>query len=579
VGATATITYTVTVHNPDTGGKLMVNTVASADPGSTCPPGSADPACTRTVPVLTPALTIVKTASVATAAPGQQVTYTITITNTGQTPYAAAVVTDDLTGALDDAAYGGDAAATAGTLSYASPVLTWTGDLAVGATATITYTMTVNNPATGDQSLTNTVTSAAAGSNCPAGSTDPRCALAVNVAILTLLNTADVTTAVPRQVVRFTSTFTNGGQVPYTAITVSNNAADVFDDASYNGDATATSGTLTLAGTGLSWTGDIAVGGSVTVTGTVTVSNPDPGNKVMTGTLVSAAPGSNCPAGSADPQCTVTVTVLIPQLTITKAADASTAAPGQVVRYTVTAANTGQAPYTGAIIADDLTSVLNDAAYDGDAAASSGTVGYSSPELTWTGDLAVGATATIGYTVTVRNPETGDLNLLNTVISDDVGSTCPGGGPAPGCTVSIPVIRGALSMTAPGAADLGAADPGDVVSGSLGAVQVTDDRAIAGADWAATVSTTDFTNTGVAPAQTISAANASYRISSPITTTGTATFASVPFTALAGIAQGIVSVTNADGDNSATWDPVLQISVPTSAVGGSYSAVITHSVA
>ena len=36
---------------------------------------------------------------------------------------------------LDDAAYNGDAAATAGTVSYTSPVLTWTGDLAPGATA------------------------------------------------------------------------------------------------------------------------------------------------------------------------------------------------------------------------------------------------------------------------------------------------------------------------------------------------------------------------------------------------------------------------------------------------------------
>ena len=93
-------------------------------------------------------------------------TYTITVTDTGQTPYTGAVVTDDLTGLLDDAAYGADAAATSGVVSYASPVLTWTGNLTPGQAATITYTVTVDNPETGDNILTNTVTSAAPGSNC-----------------------------------------------------------------------------------------------------------------------------------------------------------------------------------------------------------------------------------------------------------------------------------------------------------------------------------------------------------------------------------------------------------------------------
>ena len=63
VGATATITYSVTVDNPDTGGKVMTNTVVSAAVGSTCPAGGGNAACTATVAVLTPGLTIVKTAN------------------------------------------------------------------------------------------------------------------------------------------------------------------------------------------------------------------------------------------------------------------------------------------------------------------------------------------------------------------------------------------------------------------------------------------------------------------------------------------------------------------------------------
>ena len=62
-----------------------------------------------------------KTASSATAAPGQTVTYSITVTDSGQTPYTGATLTDPLAGVLDDAAYNGDAAATVmGSVSYAS---------------------------------------------------------------------------------------------------------------------------------------------------------------------------------------------------------------------------------------------------------------------------------------------------------------------------------------------------------------------------------------------------------------------------------------------------------------------------
>ena len=43
-------------------------------------------------------LTIVNTANVSTTTPGSTVAYTITITNTGQTSYTGATVTDPLAG-------------------------------------------------------------------------------------------------------------------------------------------------------------------------------------------------------------------------------------------------------------------------------------------------------------------------------------------------------------------------------------------------------------------------------------------------------------------------------------------------
>ena len=148
----------------------------------------------------------------ATTVPGATVHYTITITDTGQTPYTGATVADYLTGLLDDAAYNGDAAASTGTVSYASPALTWTGSLAPGDAATVTFSVTVNNPDTGDKILTTTATSAATGNNCPSGSTDPNCATSVPVSVMTITNTASTSTTTPGTTVSYTVTVTNTGQ-------------------------------------------------------------------------------------------------------------------------------------------------------------------------------------------------------------------------------------------------------------------------------------------------------------------------------------------------------------------------------
>ena len=66
---------------------------------------------------------------------------------------------------LDDAAYDGDARRppAPAPCRYASPALTWTGNLDPGDTATITFSVTVHNPDTDNHLLASTVTSAVGG--------------------------------------------------------------------------------------------------------------------------------------------------------------------------------------------------------------------------------------------------------------------------------------------------------------------------------------------------------------------------------------------------------------------------------
>ncbi len=151
---------------------------------------------------------------------------------------------------------------------------------------------------------------------------------------------------------------------------------------------------------------------------------------------------------------------------------------------------------------------------------------------------------------------------------------------------------GVLAITAPTATvDLGSGVAHDVgttigVAGNFGAVTVTDNRALDPADWIATVSSTDFTNT-VTSADVISAGAAVYTDG----TIGADSVSGLPFDSaditddttptpvtLSGTPQDVVTEAGADGDNAATWTPEIAVTIPAGAVVGIYDGTVTHSV-
>jgi hypothetical protein len=178
---------------------------------------------------------------------------------------------------------------------------------------------------------------------------------------------------------------------------------------------------------------------------------------------------------------------------------------------------------------------------------------------------------------------------------------------------------GTLSISAPlTTVNLGSAAVGGTVGtpGNFGAVTVLDNRALNPAGWIATVSCTNFVNATNA-ADIIPVSDATYlvppvgdltglvptvgaiaqipvvspAVAPPLPGTtilpgatlvdGTLTDNASPAIAMPltpATPAPVVTVTGADGDNGATWNPEINIAVPANAVIGLYNGIVTHSV-
>ncbi|MEV0676458.1 DUF11 domain-containing protein [Actinosynnema sp. NPDC050436] len=408
-GATATVTFSVTVRQPPAGDGALRNAVTGpAD--STCGSG-----CGTVTPVA--ALRIAKTSAPADPRPGDEVTYTVLVTNTGTATYSGASFADDLTGVLDDAAFDQDASATSGVVAYTAPTVSWNGDVGAGAEVRVTYSVTVNRPPGGDKVLRNAVVGPV-DSTCPPGGADPACGTVTPLPALRVVKSGTPDDPRTGDKVTYTVTVTNVGEAPYPDAAFADDLTGVVDDATYNGDAVASTGAVSYAAPNLGWTGSLDKGATATVTYSVTVTNL--GDRRLVNVVT--AEGSNCEPGSADPDCRSVLPV--PKLSIRKTAEPAAVTAGGTVTYRVVLANTGGAPYRGAAFADDLTGVVDDATYNGDAVASAGTVSYAAPVLRWSGDVPANAEVTVTYTVVVGTPPAGDKRLRNAVTSPDA-TNCP----------------------------------------------------------------------------------------------------------------------------------------------------------
>ncbi|GGZ94895.1 hypothetical protein GCM10010329_15560 [Streptomyces spiroverticillatus] len=429
-GAKLVLTYDVKIKNPLAGDKKLDNVVKVT--GSNCEAGTA-PECKTQVTTIETPLKVKKVVDRTTAESDDIVKYTVEVENPGA-GRASVTVTDDLSKVLDAADFDGTPSATvdgapAGTATFdaAGQKLTWTGPLARGKKLLLTYQVKVKNPASGDKLLDNKI--GVPDSNCADGSTDPLCKTNVRIIEQPLKVTKSVGQKVAgsRNAVAYTIVVENPGAA--RSVTVTDDLTEVLDAASLTGTpsaqvngAPAAAPVYDRATKKLTWTGPLAKGARLTITYTVTTGRVASGDKALDNGVT--VPGSNCETAAADPKCKTTVPIA--EVTMKKSGRPDTPRVGQKYFYTITLTNTGKVDLVGGArlkATDNLTDVVDDANYNNDARVVSGPAGRLSftagttTSLNWEGDLRVGESVNITYSVTVKRRNLGNMSLNNSLSS------------------------------------------------------------------------------------------------------------------------------------------------------------------
>lgn len=441
VGGSVTYTVSGTISASATGTLSNTATVGST---TTDPvPGNNSASDTDTL-VPSADLAITVTDGVASAVPGQSVTYTIIASNAGPSNVSGATVADAFPASLTNITWTGLGAGGGTATASGAGNINDTVNLPAGGSVTYTVSATIAPGATGSLSNTATVSSSVTDSN-PGNNSATDTDTLTPQADLSITKTDGVTTAVPGGSVTYTITASNSGPSTATGATV----ADTLP-ASLTGTWTASVAGGATAGT-LSGSGNInqnvtlPPGGSVTYTVSATISAAATGTLSNTATVT--APGGTTDGNPGNNNATDTDT-LTPRadLAITVTDGTATAIPGGTVTYTITASNAGPSNVTGATVTDAFPPELSSITWTG-AGAGGGTVTASgSGNINDTVNLPAGGSVTYTVSATVSPAATG--TLVNTAnVTSSVTDPTPGNNSAtdtdtltPQADVSVAVV-------------------------------------------------------------------------------------------------------------------------------------------
>jgi uncharacterized repeat protein (TIGR01451 family) len=441
-----TIVATVDANPPAN----VTNTATIAPPPDGICNGAGPRPCEAAVTLPVAAqIGLTKSVAETEAVPGGPLTWTVTVTNTGQADAANTVVTDPLPAGVDPASATWTCAASNG---GACPNASGSGALDESIAvfppgAQLVYTLTATVSATPPQTIVNTASAVPPGAGrctpdnalppCNAGTTTPT---AANVSLVkTVADASNNGIAEPGEQLTYTIVLSNSGGTAATNYGVTDplDANTAFVSADNGG---------TFSGGTVTWTGlTVPAGGTLTLTVIVTVNNPIPSGVMQIANLAYHT-------GDTPPDCTVaprpagcTEIPTAGAVHIAKSvADASgngIAEPGETLTYTITLTNQGGSAVTGYGVTDPLDANTTFVSADNGGALSGSTV-------TWSGlSVAAGATLNLTVVVTVHSPLPSGVTQIGNLAyhTGDVPPDCSVV-PRPSACTSIPT-RGFVTIT------------------------------------------------------------------------------------------------------------------------------------
>ena len=392
-------------------------------------------------------LAITKSDGVTSAVPGQSVTYTIAVTNSGPSDVTGATVTDTLPAAIASATWtclasGGGTCIASGAGSIGDTV-----SLPVGATLAYTLVASIAPGATGTLANTATVTPPASVADPnPGNNSATDSDTLMPQADLSITKTDGVTTVNPGQAVIYTIVAINNGPSAVTGAVVTDALPASLVGAAWTCAASGGSGCPGSGSGNINAAVNLIVGGTATFTLSATVSGTASGSISNTATVTAPAGVTDTdPSNNSATDTDTVVIILLPDLTLTKVHNGGNFAAGQVgASYTITVRNLGSAPTSGTVtVVDALPSALTATAMAG--SGWSCTVGT----LTCTrGDALPPATSYPAITLTVNVASTASGSLVNNVTVIGGGDANGGNNSASDSVTIVPARLGPVPVPA-----------------------------------------------------------------------------------------------------------------------------------